>query len=247
MEIMQYYKPKKIIHYYRPNRGIEKFFTSYVDFKDFWKKQNISGLTPVEHDKVALSLDTKLEEIVDEPLINLINHLNNLNIDTLSSRVCKETEQGEFAFIKINGKTLSKDNKGWLETLKGNFPQKVSLYKGKDGELSSAILKMPVNENTTYGDIEDGFMRMIEPLKIQDVPLVDRGIAFSVIQHQVASAWKCKPEDIDESCNKVTIAQFVKHDGIWYRSEDTYQRHINYLNSLEKHQDTQTQQEIESK
>ena len=40
--------------------------------------------------------------------------------------------------------------------------------------------------------------------------------------------------DIDESCNKVTIAQFVKHDGIWYRSEDTYQRHINYLNSLDK-------------
>ena len=215
-------------------------------FESFFREKNIKEAECINRKpNMEFNLNDNLSEDIDEPLVKIIERLNKLNIKSFASHANNECI-GKDAYIKIDGKSVSEFNKTQLQAIQG-ANKGCRVYKDKEGLVSTVILKVPVTENTTYGDIEDGFMRMIEPLKIQDVPLVDRGIAFSVIQHQVASAWKCKPEDIDESCNKVTIAQFVKHDGIWYRSEDTYQRHINYLNSLEKHQDTQTQQEIESK
>lgn len=229
-------------------RGVDRIFNSDKDYKAFWRSQKISELTPIRYVPVSLSLRTDLDEIVDEPLINSVDRLNRLNIDTLSSQVRKETKKGTFAFIKIDGRALSEDNRKWLETLRKNFPKKVTLNKKRNetGKLSSVVLHMPVNNDTTFGEVEDYFMEMISPLKIQDVPEEDVDMPFDEIRAEVSNVWRRKQEDISEDSNVVSIMQFYKVDGKWYRNRDVYLRHKNYLDSLERQQDTQIRQEVES-
>ena len=105
---------------------------------------------------------------------------------------------------------------------------------------------MPVNNDTTFGEVEDYFMEMISPLKIQDVPEEDVDMPFDEIRAEVSNVWHRKQEDISEDSNVVSIMQFYKVDGKWYRNRDVYLRHKKYLDSLERQQDTQIRQEVES-
>lgn len=207
------------------------------------RTKRISDIEPIEEATATIEQKQDLDKYIEEPLLEPIRRLYDLNINTLMCSANKK-DVGRNAYIDIEYDTLSEENKSTLDLLIANFPNK--FQKGRmhgSKQINSIKILMPISSETTAGEVTDYFNNATQVLQIQDVSM---GISNKEdLKYHVATIMGCKPEEVagilDCSEDKLleecaSILGVSEHNGSYY-TEEALRRHLVYTNSKKNKQE----------
>lgn len=203
------------------------------------KSKRIRDIQPIENASVEIKRKEDLDSIVEEPLLEPIRNLYDLNINTL---MCSANikDVGENAYIDIEYDALSEQNKATLDLLAANFPNK--FQKGKmhgSKPINTIQVRMPISTETTVGEVTEYFNNTFQALQVQDITYgvfdmqsVKRSVAATVgIQESsLAEVLECSEKDLLKEC--ASILGVSEYEGKYY-TEEALRRHLVYVNSKE--------------
>ena len=196
---------------------------------DYSKK--IIDVEPIQSHSVQLTRKT-LEDFVEEPCLDACRQLYDLNIQTYMSSANKQNV-GNSAWISIFFDSLSEENKKIIDMMKNNnngsyITKEEPDFGSKDNPNVKCIItiNVPVNEETTVGEVREIFLRTISSLKLQDV-LYGRYSREEVIE-EIRKTWGVQGMEVDDELIKEMGYYYSKDDGIYFHGEELLKKHLEY-------------------
>ena len=211
--------------------------------KNIDRTKRINDIEPIEETSVSIEQKEDLDNFVEEPLLDPIRKLYDLNINTLMCSANKK-DVGSNAYIDIEYDTLSEKNRRTLDLLVANFPNKfqMSIMHGSE-PINCIHVMMPISDETTVGEVTDYFNSTLQSLELQDVSygIVRKEDLKSSVskmcgipEDSLAETLDCSEENLLREC--ASILSVLEHDGKYY-TEEALRRHLAYINSRKNKQE----------
>ena len=115
------------------------------EFPDMPMSPKIASLSPIERSAGEVLTREAIKDIVEPALVKACEHLYDKNIRSISSSANQKDVASGNAYIEIDYDSLSDENRKIADEL-------CEVYEYDGNKI--AIIKIPVNENSTIEDIE---------------------------------------------------------------------------------------------
>lgn len=177
----------------------------------------------------VISSISELEKYTDSFCLDIVEELYNKNIRVLSSNIGSYDKYNGTSGIEIkiviDFNSLSDENKKVVAVLVKNILAVI------DNNVVTIIV--PVNKKFTAGDITQAFNTINDCFKMQDVKYgiyTYEQLRDIICKHHVLDPYKFNNEYIGEFKPDI---YFDKETSLYYENEELYNKHINYLKTIQ--------------
>ncbi len=196
-----------------------------------FRNKKLSEIESLGHEHVEIESRDDLVQVVEGPLLLACQHMYDKNIQTYMSSASKESLIVGYAEFSVIYEALSEENKIVAERL--IHEEIAQLFPGNDVSLSRLNMKIPVTEDSTWGEIEDRSEEIVNEFSQQR--LIPEGYTLDFLMDYLAA-----PVAEDIPGGEVTPEYFERHGyfyeprtGIFFKSRSDRNRALLFVEGEE--------------